>query len=373
MFENLTEHAQRQIMGAMYESAATHAELSGGFFVAYEPDLRRFGYQSLSANPHHFRLEGSPLDPAMSDAVASTVDKRYTGIPDVVRRLDTETGVITQIGQVLASGQNVVLGSEHGELVDVPFGLVGVSNRLREREVAHRSGMIVSKAIDFLGINAEALPAPIDVIESYLGGIGITIEEDGTIPARSFLRIAADVTYFTVPATQSFKGIRGLQKTGIRKFNEHVSERIAEDMNESHLGGEKPLLLMIAMPGTVNKVLDKQAYTDGQDLGGNYVTIPGVIDARDSRQIEIVGVISPGVTRFLGRALTYATVVRLQETDPKVAIDKDFVCVSSPDSVLTIASKLVSLAGVVEPEKLFAYDAKGNLPLLRKKASPNTN
>lgn len=367
MFENLTEHAQRQIMGALYESAATHAELSGGFFVAYEPDLKRFGYQSLSANPNHYRLNGEPLDPGMSDAVAATVDKRYAGVPGAVRELDSRTGVVTQIGHVLASGQNVVLGSEHGELVDVPFGLVGVSNRLREQGVAHRSGMIVSKAIDFLGINAEALPAPIDVIESYLGSIGIAIEDDGTIPARSFLRIAAEVTYFTVPSTQSFKNIRKLQQTGIRKFNEHVSEQIAEDMDESRKSDQDPLLFMIALPGTVNKLLDKEGYTAGQDLGGNYQTVPSVIDVRDDRRIEVVGSISPGVARFLGRALTYATVVRLDELNPKVAIDKDFVCVSSAESVLTIASKLVNLAGIIEPEKLFAYDTKGNLPLLRKR------
>lgn len=356
MLERITERAQDQIMGSMYESATVLADNSDGLFCAYEPDLERFPYLSLSVSPSHYRIDGKPIaDVDTSDLVASQVDSRYEKLPEVLDVYDQDTKALTQIGNALRSGQNVALGLEHGELIDVAMAEVGVSNYLRRQNIAHKSALIVSKAIDFMGVNIDSLNIAPDISRAFLTGLGVRVEDDNTVPVRDFLAIAADVTYLTIPSTKTFANIRGLQHQAVKMFNERSTRSIDEDMSSS---GDSPTLLGVAVPGTTVKLLDFGALDDDNQY--EYLDF-------SNKQTEVVGYISPGIIKFMKRALTYATAIRLDETPPKVCIDKDFLCLQEAKDVEKLASSLVEISKLLDPNKEYVYDQRGDLPTIRKR------
>lgn len=356
MLERITERAQDQIMGSMYESAKVLADSSNGLFCAYEPDLDRFPHLSLSVSPSHYRIDGRPIaDIDTSDLVASQVDSRYEKLPDSLESYDRHTGALTQIGKVLRSGQNVAMGLEHGELIDVAMAEVGVSNHLRRQRVAHRSALIVSKAIDFMGVNIDSLNISPDIASAFLTGLGVGVEDDNTVPVRDFLALAADATYLTIPSTKTFADIRGYQGQAVKMFNDWSIKTMQKDMDRE--SGGQPTLLGVAVPGTTVKLLDFGALDEDHEYK--------YLDFSD-RQTEVVGHISPGITKFMGAALTYATAIRLDETPPKVCIDKDFLCVSTEDDVTELAASLIKISKSLDPAKEYLYDSTGDLPTIRK-------
>ncbi len=366
MIDSLTTHAQTEITEALYNSAAVLSENSAGVFHAYEPDFKRFGYQSLSANPHHFRLKGAPLDVDTANNLATVVDNRYKELPNAIARYDETTGRVARVGSILESGQNVILGGEHGELVDVPLGLLGISNYLRRQNVAHRSAMIVSKAIDYLGVNLDAFNAPQELIEVYLTGLGIPIEPDNTVTVRNFLRVAADRIYFTVPSTQTFADIRKVQQTGIKQFNSLVLHNVKSDMSRRGIRHSPPMLLDVALPGTVTKNLNLSVYAQGAGLEGNYVTIPPEFSYEPDDMVEVIGHINSGITDITKEALLYVMSLRLHATRPQVSISDEFFYVEDKDDVNKVAASLLALVQGLDPDTKIIYDRKGNLPLIRK-------
>lgn len=335
-------------MQTMYESASVLADSSDGLFCAYEPDSERFDYHNISRSISSHKIEGAPIaDIDQSDSVATVVDSRYAGLPLAIEECDESTGVIEQIANVLRSGQNVSLGLEHGELIDVAMAEVGVSNALRRRRVAHKSGLIVSKAIDFMGIDVNSFGLPHDITKTFLAGLGIEMEDDNTVPVRKFLALATDRTYLTIPSTQTFSAIRRSQEHLIKSFNEKSCGLIEKDMRRASQSDE-PMLLCVAVPGTTVKLLDNDQ-TDGSD-----------------ETIEVIGKISSGVTRFMNKSLTYATAIRLDESPPIVCIHKDFLCLRTADDVSNLANKLIQIVSGLEPDKMFIYDEYGDLPVRRK-------
>lgn len=345
-------------MDSLHSSAVTLAEGSNDLLCAYEPDLKRFKYQSLSIQPSHYRIDGKPIeDISVSDAVATAVDPRYAGLPATLEKYDAETGALTQMGHVLRSGQNVALGMEHADLFDIALGEVGISNHFRKQKIAHRPVLIVSKAMDFLGVNIEALKMPPDIVTTFLKGLDIEVEPDNTVPVRRFLGVAAAAVYMTVPSTKTFSQIRGLQHEAIGWFNKHVTSSLAKDLDRGNEGNHQPVLLGVAAPGTTVKKLDVDALDD--ELKERHQINTG-------EEVDVVGGINPGIVRFMKQALTYAAAIRLENDPPAVAIDKEFLCVKARKDVSELADKLVALASGLEPDKRFIYDETGALPVIRK-------
>lgn len=358
MIENLTSKAQGQIMDALYESASTLAHHSNELFVAYEPDLHRFGYQSMSVFPLHYRVGGNPIEvPDDLDGIATTVDPRYQELPKVIEKHDEDTGTVTQMGHVLRSGQNLALGMEHAELIDIALAEVGFSNHFRRHGIPNRSILVASKAIDFMGVNVEALKVDTGIVKLFLDGVGIEIEPDGTVPVRKFLSIAIDATYLTIPSTQTFAGIRGVQGRAIGEFNKRVVKSLRKDMDRSNEGDHTPALLGVAVPGTTVKYLSNTSLSQPQ---AEYLGV------EPDEDVQVIGNISPAITKFMGEALTYAVAVRLDQAPPELAVSPNFVALRNRDDVENLASGLVDLAAELEPGKRFIYDRNGDLPVKRR-------
>lgn len=369
MFEKFTEDAQKEIMGSMYESAKVLADNSNGLFCAYEPNLDKYKHQSLLPIPSHYSVEGRPI-PSVddSDTLATMIDSRYAGLPSSIEAHDEATGAVQLIGEDLIYGQNVALGLEHGELIDVALAEVGMSNILRRRNIAHRSGLIVSKAIDYMGVNIDYFGVSPDDLKKYFDSIDaqIDIEDDGTVQVRNFLKVAADITYMTIPSTKTFEDIRAAQKDNIRLINNRVISKINKDMkvtgNKRHPWNKKindPLLLGVALPGTTVKLLDFGGLDEDHEF--QFLKLSG-------KQTEVVGHISPRITDFMKGAITYATAIRLDDSPPKVHIDKDYLYLKNEEQVEELAAKLVKISKLLNPDVEYLYDKDGNLPVNRKSA-----
>lgn len=365
MFENLTAKAQNQILEALYESAHILAENSKGLLVAYEPDLKRFEHASLSVNPTHFRIDGKRIeDPDEADVIASSVDRRYVKLPDALDAFDEATqvdeepgtGVISQQEEVLKSGQNVINGFEHIELIDVVLGGVASSNRHRRKRVPHRTMLVASKAIDLLGVNLAAIDIPPELIKAFLNGMGVEVEHDDTVQVRSFLKIAFDATYLTFPATRTFKGVRGMQGKAIKYFNTLSTTTAANDLDRNK-SADAPVEANIAMPGTTVKLLDIPALSNKQKEE---------LKVNDDDEIEVIGSINPGVLKFASNSLTYAYALRLDQSPPAVWVDGKFICLRSKEDIRRFGGRMVSIAERLEPGKRFIQDWKDELPVIRK-------
>jgi hypothetical protein len=378
MPKTLTEQFQDQVLGSLQSSAKTLADNSNELFVEYPLDLHEWPFQSLSILPgsDHYRMEGSRLDIANSNALASAVDPRYRQLPAAVSSYNKKTKLISNLlGAHLRAGDNVMLGGEHDELIDSPLKLLSVSNELRTEGILHRSAQVVSKGIDFLGVNLERLvrdDLSLDVIKAFLAGYGIMIEKDNTVHSREFLRLAADLTYYTIPATQSFSGIREEQRSIIARlgdrfdlitpYNEKVMSSIQDDLADED---ELAVLMGIELTGATKKLLDIPAYRAGIVLDGNYETIPAEIPEGDD-PIDVIGFISPGILRATGVRHTFVAPSILRLDRAEIAIDPLLHRVETVMDIGKVAMSLITLSMESEPGKRVIYDAKGNSPVIRK-------
>lgn len=344
-------------MDSMHESATTLAENSGGLFSVYEPG--RFGHQTLSINPSHYRVDGQPIeDVPTSDAVAGIVDARYKLLPEVIEEHDKSTGAFTQMGHVLRSGQNVGIGMGHAELIDIALYGVGTSNFFRRREINHRAVLVASKAIDFLGVDIERLGIDPELASVYLKGLGVEVQpEDNTVQVRDFLRLAFDNVYLTIPSTKTFSKIRGMQSDAIKWFNGLSTSSLKKALDRSNEGGSSPILLNVALPGTTMKRLDTGAMTEEQRIR---------YGIEENQEVEVIGAINPAVSKFMGQVLLYASEIRLDHVPPAICVDKDFVCLKNQEDMFAAADKLLGCSAALEPAKKFVYDDSGELPVIRK-------
>jgi hypothetical protein len=383
MFNELnTDAERREILDAFYESAQTHAEASDGLFVAYPPDPAKFEYHSLEPKEDNILVKGKPLRVKRThgrrdtmalvestDFLATIIDPRYEALPEITRQYDRDTRHLTHVGEVLQVGQNVLYGTDHAEFRDLAFAALNFSNRYRENHIRHRSAMIASKAIDFLGVRLEALGSADSVAQS-VRNMGIEVEPDGTVKVRNFLARAVDRLYLTVPATDTFKPIRAKYPGVIKAFNDKSTGELSADMERRRILRHAPMLLVVAMPGTVNKRIDQQAYILGLEAGIPYDTYPEITKNDLLDHIEVIGRFSDKVSAFGGKALSFAASIRLEGVVPRIAIDPYHEYLNSPEALQRFGHRLVDLVQSLDPHMKTVQDnavaSAARLPLVRK-------
>ncbi len=135
-------------------------------------------------------------------------------------------------------------------------------------------------------------------------------------------------------------------------YNDLVVRSIEGDMNRRPRSNRVPMLLGVAMPGTINKPLNAAKYVSQE--------IP-----LETRQITtVVGQISFGTVDFMKHALSYATITRMgDKTD--VRIDPIPINVRTPEDVSRLAQKLLHLLSQRDPDVNYVYDRLGQLPVLK--------
>jgi hypothetical protein len=332
MFDILPK-TQIEIQKHLHESAAKHAERSNGFLVCLpvEPDI----YPGQSILDPVIKSSGT-LGPNEADIFASGVDNRYSNLISAYDDYTDESATTYErfqhIEQAVLSGTNIVNGTDHAELVDIIFNHLHVVNRLKRAQMKRanmleekpekrmlRSSVIVSKMIDFLGI-----------------------ETDGVVtPVRDLLALGFDKTYLTIPRTGSTEG--WLEKTGIKTYNKYVRSEIASDLEQRAFTNRKPMVLGVALPGTVIK------------------------ESAENPNTWIVGKANEGILDFTRKALLVVSAVRMREQGSSVFIDTLPRNVHTDEQLHNMMGRLT--VGISELDgKKYIYDSTGTAPVIEPNA-----
>ncbi len=228
--ETLTFHELEQRVANEYSKAAmVHAERSGGMLEVFPYD-QTDPYDPQRLDVYH--VEGSPVDPAVVTGLATVAYDRFPLLTKQLATLEQRNGTITQLGEALTSGKNVVVNANHGELIDPGITLAAYYVALKEAGSTFRSGIMLGKMLPFL--------------KYRLGG--------EAMPAIDILKLVSNDMYLTMPNTPSREAL-------------DIDPQIAADYNaKSMLQFEKGLqnggnLIVAIMTGTTEK-----AATGNQDV-----------------------------------------------------------------------------------------------------------
>jgi hypothetical protein len=318
---------QREIQESLHEIAAKHAERSGGFLELLPIDTEQYPGQSITHSV--IKSEGT-LEPNEADTFAVGVDLRYQ---DLIRAYDDYTiedsptySRFFNIQQAVNAGVDIINGTDHAELVDIIFSHLHFVNRLRrgKEKKAHelgespekhqlRSGLIVSKMVDFLGVNVYGT----------------------TTPVRNLLTLGFDKTYLTLAKTRSSEGL--FEEKTRKAYNKRVRSEITSDFRKRAFSNRHPMVLGVALPGTVNKPMLHHPDT------------------------TVVGRANEGILDFTKEALTVVSAVRMREEGSQVYVDNRLENLYSATNLHSAMGRL-TLALEVLDDRRYVYDENGDIP-----------
>jgi len=318
MIELVQEQAEG-VLTQLREIAQIHADGSNGLLVVLEDNIEKYPGQDILKGT----VTGEPLPALEVNQLAKSIDNRY----DALYEATGEAPELEAIIETLKSGQNAILATDHSELLDIAEQLLAMSGHIRQRGVEFKTGLIASKMIDFLGT-------------PMMGGI---------VPTRDILSIGFDRAYLTIPNTISTKGRIG--RTAMERYNGAVVNALESDMNRRPRSNRVPMLLGVAMPGTINKQLDTAKYR-------------GSLAKELPEKTIVVGQVSYGVINFMKHGLAYATTTKMTATEADVRIDPIHINIRTPEDVERYAAKLIRLLNARDTDVNYIYDRSGNLPVL---------
>lgn len=199
-----------------------HVEASDGRIVFLDVDLEKYPGQDMNIT----HVEGIPQSAAVVESIATRVNERF---PEMVTELEEKSEEQLQtLGEMLKRGNNVVIATNHGDLIDVAVALAAVYCSLDKMGYQFKTSIIISKMVAFLGYEIEGNMAP----------------------AVEVLQMLCTKIYLTFPRTES------VSKSGLQKFfgrdnvdgyNGKVTKVIGKDQED---GG---MLLAVAVSGSTDK------------------------------------------------------------------------------------------------------------------------
>lgn len=381
MIEKIT---QIPVLEMLRDNALEHAKRSNGFFVVYDvdPNSPDFEFQQLhtatTRGDYRAVSTRTPIHHSLVHGVASQVDKRYSSLP--VNAMHDQNLQITLRNmatlmclkpdeeggkQEFPHGLNIIVGTGHEELTDIAFGLAYISTRLHELNAPHRTGIVISKALDFIGIDTGILGFDEKTVDEFAMGLGLTVREDRSIHIRDFLGLIVDRSYMTIPDTPTFADLRGIYEAVVRGHTIGVLKQIWKDQELTKKTEIDPLLLAVATSGSVSKQLLNAEYLAKKE-SVNYSTIPPMPEINPTDYVEVAGRIAPGVIKMMKRGITFATGIKLETGGRStIAINPEFIHVMDRDHLDIYARLLMEVLGKLADHTII-LDNIGNLPVQRK-------
>lgn len=320
-----------QIHEELHSWAAEHAG-SHPKLVLLDIDPVRYPHQQIGIHT----IKSTPLEPQYLDSVAQDIDSRYDFIP-----VDNEENepAMQLMGEILDSHQNVVLGTDHMELIDIALLAARVKSKLHRAGYTFDSAIIVNKMVAYLGVEMD----------------------ESVVPATEVLGQAFDETYLSIPNTPSAKNRMGLPEKVISGYNDLVLRLgIEHRLKKSHRIG-KAVLLAAAFPGTVNKALDVRAYEELEEDPS--VMIPW----QDRPNTLVIGRANTGMLRFTAKALTVVACTQLKGSTKNIGVHFSAVpySIRSKEKLDLAMQRISAMQNQSDPEHNYVYDENGDLPVVK--------
>jgi hypothetical protein len=155
-------------------------------------------------------------------------------------------------------------------------------------------------------------------------------------PVRDLLMLGFDITYLPIPNNDA--STTKFEPKARKRYNESVRASIAEGMRHRPFSNRRPLLLGVALPGTVNK------------------------QARDTDD-TVIGQFNLGITDYTQLGLTLLTAVRMSLEKSRLFVDEELHDIYDLDS-LNNAGNQLSKGLTKLDSKPYIYDAEGNIMVL---------
>lgn len=353
------------VVNALVRSAEVHASTSNGMLTLLDYNPDRFDFHRLSSF-----VASTSQRLANPDALGSIAASIRPGYDDVFADLTSEESAsaigLSHVVEAAKVNQNTNIGYEHGESVlSFIVGAAALSNALRASNegLPFRSGVMMSKMIDYLGLNIPGFDESIqDIMQAYMEDAGVEVPEDGVVPARNILSRVFDFQFLTIPVTASTEELRKSQKNYISKHNQLVRAKIVDIQERRTTGIGKrppipPLLLHIALPGSINRQLDVEKFLAGHEKG--FYDYEATDEITNGSVVEVIGKIHPGVIDVSRQGRTIPAAIRLETDDPFLLLGDQEYALTDELSIRSVARAQAMLLHSRLPETVFAYDAVG--------------
>ncbi len=210
-----------ELVWQLQQWAETHANESSGQLALLEYEPERYpGQDGVS-------VEGDPQSAAVIDSVALVAQPRYGEISTLLKAQEEHTAEVTRIGELLRGGNNVILATNHSDLIDIAVTHAAFYSLLDTLGYEPKTGIIISKMIAFL---------------AYRLG-------NDMAPAVEVLKILENETFLSYPRTESAnrRGFSRLVPSEVNRHNRQMRGRVERRL------GEGSLLLAVAASGTTDK------------------------------------------------------------------------------------------------------------------------
>lgn len=320
------EKYEAQIHEDLHNWAAEHTN-SHEKLVLLDIDPDKYPHQKILEHT----VKSHPLDPVVVDAVATQIEPRY---PDFIEAVEENPKALRIAGSILNSKQNLIIGTDHQELVDIALLMAYLSSSLRQKGTNLNSGLIANKMAAYLGVQ---------------------IDENTTIPATDLLGMAFDEVYLTLPASQSAKERLSLPRQFASRINKTVIEKgiLMRLKTTRRLG--KAMLLGAALTGTVNKELDTSKYESLANVE--------YINPEQANTTQVLGRVNTGVLGFMKNGLTMVAGTQLEPGNIKVTISDEPLYVDNQQLLESAMQTIAEIRNQQDTKHHYVYDKAGNLPV----------
>lgn len=319
--------AEMSMLDTLHTIAAGHAGVSHERLVLLDLDPERYPGQRLSETTIRAGKDG-PLKPEYASAIANDIDPRYPALEHLFLKRHHETAGLQRIIELARGGNNVINGSDHAELVDIAFSHLALAGIVK-RSVNVRTGIVLSKMADFLGIEMD----------------------NGIVPVRELLALGFDRSFLTIPRTQSTEG--KFDDDDLSDYNQKVRKKMASALDRKSFLNKRqaPFLLGIALPGSVNKPL----LHEGEE------------------EITVIGHVADGTLSVTSVPNTevVATSIRLDAEDPKFFIDELPMRLETHDDIVRLMGRMVAGIQALDGGN-YIYDENGDQPTRKPHTGPSS-
>ena len=145
--ESLREH-QEEVLEELQLLAAPHIERLGRPFELLDVDPENYDAQSLLKH----KIDSEPADADTVEAIATAIEPRFPAIQEALRQNDQANDRLHIIGELLKSGNSVILATNHSDIRDIAFVLSAYYIELSRRGYEFSTGLVMSKILGFFGV-----------------------------------------------------------------------------------------------------------------------------------------------------------------------------------------------------------------------------
>ena len=229
--EILQSKTEREIemLKELAKLAQPHAESSNGTLELLEVDPIKYPFQL------DLHIEGNPQPPAVVESIASIAEPNFLKLVEKFNDYESTNQELSRIGQLLKGGNNVIIATNHGNLIDIALVEAALYSSLSKLDYQFNTGIIISKMIAFLGYKLGSDSAP----------------------CADILKILCNDVFLSFPRSESIKKskISRLLPNEIDRHNKLMRRLVKNKLDE---GGT---LLAVAPSGSKDTRNESGAYT----------------------------------------------------------------------------------------------------------------